>query len=94
MTGWWWLGIGTLVIIGWGIAVAHGGGALLPVDQWVLEGLARLRTPVLTKVMLAVAELGSAMVIVLGWATILCCSRSAGSGTWSCSWARPTSFRS
>jgi hypothetical protein len=71
MTGWWWLGFGTLAIIGWGIAVGRGGGALLPVDQWVLEGLSRLRTPALTRVMLAVAELGPRMVIVLGWATIL-----------------------
>jgi hypothetical protein len=37
MTGWWWLGLGTLAIIAWAVAVAHGGGALLPVDQWVLE---------------------------------------------------------
>jgi hypothetical protein len=71
MTGWWWLGFGTLAIIGWAIAVTNAGGALLPVDQLVLEGLARLRTPALTRVMLAVAELGPRMVIVLGWATIL-----------------------
>jgi tRNA A-37 threonylcarbamoyl transferase component Bud32 len=71
MTGWWWLGFGTLAIIGWAIAVTNAGGALLPVDQWVLEGLARLRTPALTRVMLAVAELGPRIVIVLGWATIL-----------------------
>jgi hypothetical protein len=38
----------------------------------VLEGLARLRTPALTRVMDAVAELGSPRVIVvLGWVTIL-----------------------
>jgi tRNA A-37 threonylcarbamoyl transferase component Bud32 len=72
MTGWWWLGLGTLTIVLWAVAVANAGGALLPVDQWVLEGLARLRTPALTTVMLAVAELGSSAVIVaLGWATIL-----------------------
>jgi tRNA A-37 threonylcarbamoyl transferase component Bud32 len=71
MTGWWWLGFGTLAIIGWAIAVTNAGGALLPIDQLVLEGLARLRTPALTRVMLAVAELGPRMVIVLGWATIL-----------------------
>jgi tRNA A-37 threonylcarbamoyl transferase component Bud32 len=53
-------------------AVADAGGALLAVDQQVLEGLARLRTPALTRVMLAVAKLGSPWVIVvLGWATIL-----------------------
>jgi hypothetical protein len=72
MTGWWWLGLGTLAIVLWAFAVVNAGGALLPVDQWVLEGLARLRTPALTRVMLAVAELGSGVVIVvLGWATIL-----------------------
>jgi hypothetical protein len=72
MTGWWWLGFGTLAIIGWAIAVANGGGALLPVDQWVLEGLARLRTPALSRVMRAVAALGDPwMIIVVGWAAIL-----------------------
>jgi hypothetical protein len=45
MTGWWWLGLGTIAIIAWAVAVAHGGGALVPVDQWVLEALARLRGP-------------------------------------------------
>jgi hypothetical protein len=71
-TGWWWLGFGTLAIIGWAIAVANGGGALLPVDQWVLEGLARLRTPALTRVMLAVARLGDPwMIVLVGWAAIL-----------------------
>jgi tRNA A-37 threonylcarbamoyl transferase component Bud32 len=72
MTGWWWLGCGTLAITGWAIAIANVGGTLLPVDQWVLEGLARLRSTVLTRIMHAVAELGSRqVVIVLGWATIL-----------------------
>jgi tRNA A-37 threonylcarbamoyl transferase component Bud32 len=72
MTGWWWLGFGTLVIIGWAIAITKAGGELLPVDQWVLEVLARLRTPALTRVMLAVAKLGSPRVlVVLGWVTIL-----------------------
>jgi tRNA A-37 threonylcarbamoyl transferase component Bud32 len=72
MTGWWWLGLGTLAVLLWALAVASAGGALLPVDQWVLEGLARLRTPALTRVMLAVAELGSSSaIVVLGWATIL-----------------------
>jgi tRNA A-37 threonylcarbamoyl transferase component Bud32 len=71
-TGWWWLGIGTVAIFLWVIAIARGGGTLLGVDQQVLEGLARLRSPALTNVMLAVAELGSPWVIVaLGWATIL-----------------------
>jgi tRNA A-37 threonylcarbamoyl transferase component Bud32 len=72
MTGWWWLGAGTLAITAWAVAVTDAGGTLLPVDRWALEGLARLRTPVLTRVMDAVAELGSPRVIVvLGWATIL-----------------------
>jgi tRNA A-37 threonylcarbamoyl transferase component Bud32 len=71
-TGWWWLGLGTVAILLWATAVANAGGALLPVDQWVLEGLARLRTPALTRVMLVVAEFGSkSVIVVLGWATIL-----------------------
>jgi hypothetical protein len=71
-TGRWWLGFGTLAITAWAVAVANAGGTPLPVDEWVLEGLARLRTPALTRVMHAVAELGSRLVIVvLGWATIL-----------------------
>jgi tRNA A-37 threonylcarbamoyl transferase component Bud32 len=71
-TGWWWLGAGTLVIIGWAVAVVNAGGALLPVDQRVLEQLARGRTPELTSVMTAVAELGSGWgFVALGWATIL-----------------------
>jgi hypothetical protein len=71
-TGWWWLGLGTLAIIGWAIALANAGGTLLAVDQWVLEGLARLRTPALTRAMQVVAELGSRRVIaVLAWVTIL-----------------------
>jgi tRNA A-37 threonylcarbamoyl transferase component Bud32 len=72
MTGWWWLGLGTLAAIVWVIAVTDRGGALLPVDQWVLEGFARLRTPALTRVMLAVSALGSRWaIVVLGWATIV-----------------------
>ena len=72
MTGHWWIWVGSLAPIGWAIAVTNAGGALLPVDQWVLEGLARLRTPALTTVMVGVAELSSDWVImVLGWATIL-----------------------
>jgi tRNA A-37 threonylcarbamoyl transferase component Bud32 len=72
MTGWWWLGVGTLAILGWAITLAIAGGGLLAVDQWVLEGLARLRTPALSRVMDAIAELGSRrVIIVLGWATIL-----------------------
>ena len=73
-TGWWWLGLGTLAILVWAIAITRGGGALLPVDQRVLEALARLRTPALTRVMLAVAALGSGsgwVFVVLGWATIV-----------------------
>jgi tRNA A-37 threonylcarbamoyl transferase component Bud32 len=71
VTGWWWVGAGTLVIIAWAIAVARA-GAVLPVDQWTLEALARLRTPALTRVMEALAALGSrTVIVVLGWATIL-----------------------
>ena len=72
MTGWWWIGFGTLTITAWAVAASNAGSALLPLDQWVLEGLARLRTPALTRVMQAVTELGSrGVIIVLGWATIL-----------------------
>jgi tRNA A-37 threonylcarbamoyl transferase component Bud32 len=69
-TGWWWLGLGTLAIIGWVTAISVAGG-VVPVDQAVLQGLARGRTPALTRVMVAVAELADALVIVLGWAAIL-----------------------
>ena len=69
-TGWWWLGFGSLVIIGWVTAITVAGG-VLPVDQAVLEGLARLRTAPLTRVMVTVAEVADALVIVLGWAVIL-----------------------
>jgi tRNA A-37 threonylcarbamoyl transferase component Bud32 len=68
-TGWWWLGFGTLAIIGWVIAVSD--GTLLPVDQAVLEVVARERTPALTRVMLAVAVGANWAIVVLGWATIL-----------------------
>jgi tRNA A-37 threonylcarbamoyl transferase component Bud32 len=70
-TGWWWLGFGTLGIIGWVTAVTIAGGALLPVDQAVLELFALGRTPHLTRVMVTVAELGQALVLVLGWAAVL-----------------------
>jgi tRNA A-37 threonylcarbamoyl transferase component Bud32 len=70
-TGWWWLGFGTLAIIGWVIAVINAGGALLPVDQAVLEVVARERTPALTRVALAVAVGADWAIVVLGWATIL-----------------------
>jgi tRNA A-37 threonylcarbamoyl transferase component Bud32 len=70
-TGWWWLGFGTLAIIGWVTAVTIGGGVLLPVDQAVLEVVARGRTSTLTRVMLEVADLGDALVLVLGWAAVL-----------------------
>jgi tRNA A-37 threonylcarbamoyl transferase component Bud32 len=70
-TGWWWLGFGTLAIIGWVIAVTNAGGALLPVDQAVLEVVARERTPALTRVMLAVAVGSSWVIVVLGWAATL-----------------------
>ena len=62
--------MGTLAIIGWVTAITVAGG-VLPVDQAVLEGLARLRTPALTRVMVAVAEVAGALVIVLGWTAIL-----------------------
>src|SRR5215217_1032305 len=72
MTGWWWLGLGTIAILGSTIAVTFGQAVLPPVDQPVLEGLARLRPPPLTRVMVVVAGLGSQWVIAaLGWATIL-----------------------
>src|SRR5829696_7856407 len=70
-SGWWWLGLGTLALIGWVIAVTNAGGALLPIDQALLEGLARLRTPTLTRFMVTVAEAAEALVLVLGWAAIL-----------------------
>jgi hypothetical protein len=64
MTGWWWIGFGTLTITAWAVAASNAGSAKLPLDQWVLEGLVRLHTPALTKVMQAVAELGSRGVII------------------------------
>jgi tRNA A-37 threonylcarbamoyl transferase component Bud32 len=75
-TGWWWLGLGTIAIIASTIAFNQfrpvGGGKLPPVDQRVLEGLAGLRTPTLTRAMVVVAGLGAQWVIAaLGWATIL-----------------------
>ena len=69
-TGWWWLGFGSLAIIGWVTAITVAGG-VLPVDQAVLQGLARLRTAPLTRVMVTVAEVADALVVVLGWAVIL-----------------------
>src|SRR5919201_6659375 len=72
MTGWWWLGLGTIAIFGSTIAVGAGRAVLLPVDQRVLEGLAGLRTPALTRAMVLVAALGSQwMIVALGWATVL-----------------------
>ena len=76
MTGWWWLGLGTIAIIASTIAFNQvhpvGGGKLPPLDQRALEELARLRTPVLTRTMVVVAGLSSQWVIAaLGWATIL-----------------------
>jgi tRNA A-37 threonylcarbamoyl transferase component Bud32 len=70
-TGWWWLGVGSLGIIGWVTAVTVAGGGLLPLDQAVLEVFARGRTPALTRVMLEVDEVGQDLVLVLGWAVIL-----------------------
>jgi tRNA A-37 threonylcarbamoyl transferase component Bud32 len=90
MTGWWWLGLGTIAILGSGtIAIIAstfaftqpyvplqfypvGGGKLLPVDQRVLEGLAGLRTPALTRAMVVVAGLSfQGVIAALGWATIV-----------------------
>jgi tRNA A-37 threonylcarbamoyl transferase component Bud32 len=75
-TGWWWLGLGIIAIISSTIALSQqspfAGGKLLPVDQRVLEGLAGLRTPALTRTMVVVAGLSFQWVIAaLGWATIL-----------------------
>jgi tRNA A-37 threonylcarbamoyl transferase component Bud32 len=86
MTGWWWLGLGTIAIIMPTMAfstlrmpfhqttpaVPGAGTKLPPVDQPVLEVLAGLRTPALTRAMVVVAALSSQGVIAaLGWATIL-----------------------
>jgi tRNA A-37 threonylcarbamoyl transferase component Bud32 len=57
--------------MGWVTAVTVAGGALLPADQAVLEVFARGRTPALTRVMLEVAEVGEALVLVLGWVTVV-----------------------
>jgi tRNA A-37 threonylcarbamoyl transferase component Bud32 len=83
MTGWWWLVLGTIAIIaptmyfGQIDLLVHRSTRLVPeqlppVDQRVLEGLAGLRTPALTRVMVVVAALSSQwMIAALGWATIL-----------------------
>jgi tRNA A-37 threonylcarbamoyl transferase component Bud32 len=84
MTGWWWLVLGTIAIVGStafiGLdipfsqfyLVGLGRSVPLPVDQRVLEGLAGLRTPALTRAMVVVAALSSQwMIAALGWATIL-----------------------
>jgi tRNA A-37 threonylcarbamoyl transferase component Bud32 len=83
MTGWWWLGLGTIAIV---LPTMYFGRIdlvlfkseslgveqLPPVDQRVLEGLAGLRTPTLTRAMVVVAALSSQwMIAALGWATIL-----------------------
>jgi hypothetical protein len=71
MTGWWWLLLGTVAIVAWAVAVS-GRGALLPVDQRVLDALAGLRTPALTRAMEALAAVASRWTIaLLGWAAIL-----------------------
>jgi tRNA A-37 threonylcarbamoyl transferase component Bud32 len=82
-TGWWWLGLGTIAIIVPTIYFGQfdlvffqsssGGVEQLPsVDQRVLEGLAGLRTPTLTRAMVVVAALSAQwMIAALGWATIL-----------------------
>jgi hypothetical protein len=72
MSSWYWLALGALALVVWIIAVANSGGSLLAVDQQALEGLARMRTPWLTRIMLALHTLGAREVIVaLGWATVL-----------------------
>jgi tRNA A-37 threonylcarbamoyl transferase component Bud32 len=83
MTGWWWLGLGTIAIIGSTMYFSHYrmpffysrpvvADPLPPVDQRVLEVLAGLRTPTLTRAMVVVAGLSSQwMIAALGWATIL-----------------------
>jgi hypothetical protein len=73
-TGWWWFGLGTIAIIastiaagGLGLPLPGGGGMLLSVDQRVLEGLAGLRTPTLTRAMVVVAGLSAQwMIAALG----------------------------
>jgi hypothetical protein len=82
-TGWWWLGLGIIAIIAsrawvgrFSLVFFHsrqlGSVWLPPVDQRVLEGLAGLRTPALTRAMVVVAGLSAQWVIAaLGWATIL-----------------------
>jgi tRNA A-37 threonylcarbamoyl transferase component Bud32 len=82
-TGWWWLVLGTIAIIaptmyfGQIDLLVHRSTRLVPeqlppVDQPVLEVLARLRTPALTRAMVVVAALSSQwMIAALGWATIL-----------------------
>jgi tRNA A-37 threonylcarbamoyl transferase component Bud32 len=83
VTGWWWLGLGAIAIIASTMYFSHYrlpfsytrpvvANELLPVDQPVLEVLARLRTPALSRAMAVVAGLSSQWVIAaLGWATIL-----------------------
>ena len=76
MTGWWWLGFGTIAIVASTIAFSQlspfAGRKLLPVDQRVLEGLAQLRTPALTRAMVVVAGLSfQGVIAALGWATIV-----------------------
>jgi tRNA A-37 threonylcarbamoyl transferase component Bud32 len=83
MTGWWWLGLGTIAIIAptmyfgqFDLVVFQSkslGVEQLPsVDQRVLEVLAGLRTAALTRAMVVVAGLSAQWVIAaLGWATIL-----------------------
>ena len=81
-TGWWWLVLGTIAIVGstaiiglpipFSQSYLFGGGKLPSVDQRVLEGLAGLRTPTLTRAMVVVAGLSAQwMIAALGWATIL-----------------------
>jgi hypothetical protein len=74
-TGWWWLVLGTIAIVASTIAFRQspvGVGKLSPVDQRVLEGLAGLRTPALTRAMVVVAGLSfQGVIAALGWATIL-----------------------
>jgi len=74
MTGWWWLGLGAIAIIGSTMYFSHFRmpffysrpvvvDPLPPVDQRVLEVLAGLRTPALTRAMVVVAGLSSQWMI-------------------------------
>src|SRR4051794_3091993 len=49
-SGKWWLGLSALVVVAWGVVVLTGTVAFVDVlDTWVLQGLADVRTPGLTR---------------------------------------------